>query len=387
MKQKLALLLAVLLILTLAGCGGSGEGETPPTTVPQTNDRSAPVETEQQTAAPETEAPETEAPKTEVPETEAPETENSETDAPETEAPATEAPETEPAEAGAEETGPAETEDPGTEASATESPETESPGTEPGETGDPEGFQELVVIDNDECAVRITGVDPDNFWGYTLQVFLENRSGDKTYTFSVPSAAVNGVSWDPLFIEELAPGKKMNEDLSFTDEELEALLQEFTDVELTFRVFDAEDWDADDAARETVHFYPLGKDRAAAYVREPEPTDQVLVDNERISVVVIGCDPEGFWGYTVKLFLVNKTDRSLMFSAEDVSVNGRMCDPYWATSIGPGMVGFSEMDWSESTFEENGITEVEEVEMKLKAYDAEDWFADDVFLGTVTWRP
>ena len=46
-------------------------------------------------------------------------------------------------------------------------------------------FEEVVAIDNAECAVKITEIDPDNMWGYTLKAQLENKSTEKTYMFSV----------------------------------------------------------------------------------------------------------------------------------------------------------------------------------------------------------
>ena len=41
------------------------------------------------------------------------------------------------------------------------------------------GFEEVVAIDNAECAVKITEIDPDNMWGYTLKAQLENKSTEK----------------------------------------------------------------------------------------------------------------------------------------------------------------------------------------------------------------
>ena len=42
-------------------------------------------------------------------------------------------------------------------------------------------FEEVTAVDNDECAVTITDIDPDDMWGYTLKALLENKSADKTY--------------------------------------------------------------------------------------------------------------------------------------------------------------------------------------------------------------
>ena len=65
-----------------------------------------------------------------------------------------------------------------------------------------------------------------------------------------------------------------------------------------------------------------------------------------------------------------------MLTAEDVSVNGYMLDPYFSTSLAPGFTAFSDMYWNEEEFEENGIVDVEEIEFTLQVYDA-DIFDDD----------
>lgn len=96
-------------------------------------------------------------------------------------------------------------------------------------------FEEVVAIDNAECAVKITEIDPDNMWGYTLKAQLENKSTEKTYMFSVESASINGVQCDPMFASEVAAGKKANEEINFSTDTLEENgIVEYTDIELTF---------------------------------------------------------------------------------------------------------------------------------------------------------
>lgn len=104
-------------------------------------------------------------------------------------------------------------------------------------------FDEMVAIDNEECSIKITGIDEDNMWGYTLNVLLENKSADKAYRFSVRDAAINGIQCDSLFAEEVAAGKKSNDEISFTDSKLEENgITEYTDIELTLKVRDSDDW-------------------------------------------------------------------------------------------------------------------------------------------------
>lgn len=249
-------------------------------------------------------------------------------------------------------------------------------------------FTGLVAVDNDECAIKITDIDPDNMWGYTLKVQLENKSAEKNYTYSVESASINGVQCDPFFAAKVAAGKKSNDEISFSDKELDDNgVGDYTDIELTFRVYDSDDWSADEAARETVHIYPYGEDKAVRFVRETKATDNVIVDNDDVTVIVTGYEKDDIWGYTVNLFLVNKTDKNIMFSADDASVNGYMADPFYATTVVAGKCAFSSMSWSDSMLEDNNITAVEEIEFKLRAYDSNDWSGGDFFNETVTLKP
>lgn len=249
-------------------------------------------------------------------------------------------------------------------------------------------LEPVIAVDNEYCTIKITGIDPDNLWGYTLTAYLENKSADTTYMFSVTTAAVNGVQTDPLFASEVAPGKKSNTAISFADSTFESNgIEAFTDIELSFRVYDSNDWTADPVAEETVHLYPYGEENATHYVRESLDSDTILVDNDHVTVIVTGYDEDDIWGYAVNLFIVNKSDKNIMISADEVSVNGYMADPFYATTVTAGKCAFSSMSWFNTTFEENGITHVEEIEFLLRIYDADDWMADNLANETIVLNP
>lgn len=249
-------------------------------------------------------------------------------------------------------------------------------------------FSEVTAVDNDECSIKITGIDPDNEWGYTLNVLLENKSSNKTYVYSIYNASINGVTCDPFFATTVAAGKKSKEEISFVTDDLEANgLTEFTEIELTFNVYDDNDWDAEDVVNETVTIYPYGEEKASKFVREPQSSDVVLVDNEYATLISTGFEQDEMWGYTANLFLVNKTDKNLMFSADEVSVNGYMLDPLYAELVPPGKCAFGFMSWFEEEFEDNDITKVEEIEFLLTVYDDEDWSGDYLVEQKVTLNP
>ena len=98
--------------------------------------------------------------------------------------------------------------------------------------------------------------------------------------------------------------------------------------------------------------YPLGEDGAegtdkqsAPSARKPAETDIVLIDNDDCSIIVTGFDPENSWGYAVRLYLRNKTEEDLIFSTENTSVNGIMCEPFWAEIVTAGHSAFSTILW------------------------------------------
>lgn len=249
-------------------------------------------------------------------------------------------------------------------------------------------FTEVIAVDNDFCMIKITEIVPDDMWGYALKAQFENKSSDKTYMFSVENAAINGVQCDPFFATEIAAGKKANDEITFSNDELEENgVGAFTDIELAFRVYDSDDWLADPVAAETVHIYPYGEDKATVFVRESQPTDNVILDNEYVTVIVTGYENDDIWGYTANLFLLNKTDKNVMFSIDEASVNGFMADPFFADSVSAEKCAFSSVSWSDSTLEENGITEVEEIEFVLRAYDDDNWLGDNFANEVITLNP
>ena len=250
-------------------------------------------------------------------------------------------------------------------------------------------FEPVTVADNEACSIIIREIEEDSIWGYTLKTLLENRSADKTYMFSVQSASVNGVEVDPLFAREVAAGMKANEEISFTGGKLtENGITQYTDIALSFRVYDNDDWMADPVYEDTIHVYPYGQEKAEKYVREMQPSDIIVAENEYASVAVTGYTEDPVWGYTVNLFLVNKTpDHAIMFSVDDASVNGYMIDPFFATTVNPGNCAFREMSFSDSALEENSITNIDEIAFSLRAYDADQFSAEDYMKESVILHP
>ena len=113
----------------------------------------------------------------------------------------------------------------------------------------------------------------------------------------------------------------------------------------------------------------------------------VFVDDESCSFKITDIKDDSIWGYTLKAELENKSEKNLMFSMDEVSVNGFMCDPFWATSVQSGKKAKSDISFSTESFEELGIEEVEEIEFTLSIYNEDDWMekrlVEEVFTLTI----
>jgi hypothetical protein len=249
-------------------------------------------------------------------------------------------------------------------------------------------FAETVIVDNDEIGITFTEFDPNGDWGATFTCLLENKT-DKTLMFSLDGVSVNGIMCDPYWAEEVAPGKNAYSEISWSDSMLEGYgINYIENVEGTLTVYDSNDWSADDIYDDVIQLEVTntGMENAATedVVFDNGFNEAVLVSTDDVSVVVKDYDPDGDWGATFTVYIENKTDQDLTFSIDEVSVNGTMCDPYWAEEVLAGKNAYSEISWYDSTLEESHIESIENVECLLTIYDSNDWSADNLFEDYVT---
>lgn len=250
-------------------------------------------------------------------------------------------------------------------------------------TSDTPAFAETVLVDTDDITFKITAIEDDSLWGYTLKAYLENNT-DKELVFSFANTSVNGFMCAPLWAATVSAGMKANEEIHFSESDFQRNgIKEVTDITFTLHIYDNDNWTADYLVDEEFTIYPLGQEAVTPYVRTPAAEEIVLFDDENCTMIVTGYDPDNTWGYTVNVYLENKTDKTLMFSLGDAAVNGFMCDPFWAETVAPGKRSHSDISWSAGSFEENGITEVDTLTLPIRVYDADhittDYLIDDTF--------
>lgn len=239
-------------------------------------------------------------------------------------------------------------------------------------------FEEIVVCDTDEFVLKIIDhyIDIKNNYGYTLSLYWENKTDDTDCMVLVPISSINGMQCNREWgiYTEGGETSENKDNINFIDFQLYAEMyhvdevynpSEYKQIELIFYIKIG-----DEKIEKTVTIYPQD-DIVEKYIREVKDTDEVLIDNEDITVIVTGYDSLNIENDIVQFFFINKTNERLMFNLDGGSVNGveldwsseRMCD----IKINSKSCGYKDMDLSD-IMHMNNITNIEELALLLRVY-------------------
>lgn len=238
-----------------------------------------------------------------------------------------------------------------------------------GTDASPSAFQQ-VLVDQEDLYFAIRDVKDDSALGYSWQVYVENRT-DKNLMFSFERVAVNGVMCDPYWAEVIAAGKKGNCEIVWLRDSLDRRqLTDVRKVEFTLNVYNDDVYTEAPLMHDTFMVYPLGQGEAAdtKVVRKLTLADQILVDNKDCTVLVTGFEPDNSWGFVMNLYLVNKTDKDLIFSAEDSSINENPCYMYWTEIVTAGSAAYSSVLWEKGDLDESEIQVVRKISFPLYVF-------------------
>jgi hypothetical protein len=93
-----------------------------------------------------------------------------------------------------------------------------------------------VIYESGNVRIIDKGLASDELLGPEIKVYIENNS-KKYITVQTQNVSVNGYMVEPIFSSDIAPGKKTNDGITFTDL-ADNGIDKISDVELTFLIFD-----------------------------------------------------------------------------------------------------------------------------------------------------
>ena len=199
-----------------------------------------------------------------------------------------------------------------------------------------------VLLDQNDVVITAQEYVTDSIWGDGIKILIENN-GSQDVGISTNELIVNDYMISGLFSSTVAAGKKANDVVYLSSSELEAAgIDTVGKIEIYFHAFDSNSY-------------------------------QTLYNQDGIRIVGKTVDENSFWGTAILLYVENTTERNVGVSVDDMSVNGFMMNPFFATTVYAGKKAIDDIALLSSDLEANGIESIETVELKFHIYDADTY--------------
>ena len=226
-------------------------------------------------------------------------------------------------------------------------------------------IEEQVLVEQD--GIKITALEyvRDNIWGDGIKVLIENES-EKDVTVGCDALIVNDYMIHDLFVSEIAAGKKSNATIYLSSSELKAAgIDTVGRIEIYFHAYDADSYEGI-FTTDCIEIETSAIDSMDTTVND-EGTE--LYNEGGVRIVGKTVDENSFWGTAILLYIENESGRNVGISVDDMSINGFMLTPYFSTTVYDGKKAVDDITIMSSELKENGITSIEEVELKFHIYD------------------
>lgn len=251
---------------------------------------------------------------------------------------------------------------------------TESDGTK--EIGDANGgsktkttIEEQVLLDQNNIVITAKEYVSDSIWGDGIKLNIENNS-EASVTVSCNALIVNNYMISDLFVQEVAAGKKANEVMYLSSSQLKAAgIESVGQIEIYFRVYDPTTYDtifeADCVTIQTSEYANMDT--------TPNDLGKELYNQGGIRIVGKAVDEDSFWGAGILLYCENTTGKNVGINVDEMSVNGYMMSPLFSTTVYNGKMSIDDITLLSTDLEENGITSIDQVELKFHIYDTKTY--------------
>lgn len=223
-------------------------------------------------------------------------------------------------------------------------------------------FSETVVADTDEYKITIT--DADFSEGVSLEVRVDYRPGYDEYPFYayLEGAYINGIYCEPNWYEEISNESYDIHSVRLGDELLLNGIEKFTEIKVEFEVYY---YNEDVTIEESVYIYPYGEENATIFLREPQPTDEIILENDFATITVVDYFSSYFENDNVNMHIINNGESKLYIEAEIVAVNGVevYCDFYPTIPIGSN--SFSTFYWWPEDYDNEAFNNIDNIQFFL----------------------
>lgn len=232
-----------------------------------------------------------------------------------------------------------------------------------------ETITEQVLFDVDGVKVTAKEYVEDTIWGDGIKLLVENNS-DKDWTVGCEALIINNYMISDLFSCSVAAGKKANDTLHLSSSDLEASgIDTVGQIEVYFYLSNPSTY----RIEKRLDSVTIKTSEYANMDTTPNDTGKELLNKDGVRIVGKYVDENSFWGAGILLYVENKSGKKISVHCDDLSINGFMITGYFSCTVYDQKMAIDDITLLSSELKENGITSVDEVELKFRVTDAETY--------------
>lgn len=255
---------------------------------------------------------------------------------------------------------------------------TEPVSTEPS-SEEEEYLQTVFRSDSDQtlysdrsCSFRLVKTGRDAEGNYCWTVELKNLTTAELL-MSLDEVYVNDYAADPCWAVTLAAGETRVAEIGWFARDFAACgISTVGKVDAHFRAY-PKGKPQSLLADTDLTVYPSGIEAYTAQWRSWLSSDTVLLESELCALAVTEVIADSVHGdvegYTLRLYLENRSETDAVFSLENVTLNGQSSDPDWIRPLGAEKKFFVDLYWSDGEMAALEIAQVLSVQMELVMCD------------------
>ena len=238
-------------------------------------------------------------------------------------------------------------------------------------------MRDYVVWDDEYCRLTIVGFEEGGlFGGIKMEICMENKTEDKSLVFELgPFAACGYMMNSPQCYKTVDAGEKQQSTLEFSEEDMETCgVSALDEVKFTLEVNEEGNWLIDPLVMENFTVYPTGKTAEQIQYQPLKLTggETVLYEDDKFRVVLLNKgEYDDYLGYILPCYIENLSDLDILVGLDNISVNGAEIISFFGDYVYAGNRSVYSFYFLMNQLEENGIKEVEEIQMTLRIQNGE----------------
>ena len=217
--------------------------------------------------------------------------------------------------------------------------------------------------------IKVTAKEITEDWlGPELKVLIENDT-DENISVSLDEIAVNDYMVSAWLYEDVAAGKKSNATFEIWSSTLSnAGISNIGKIDFYFRVINSDNYNTIYESKEI----ELKTSLYDEIDSEANDVGTELLNQNGIRIVGKGVN-DSLWGQGVLLYIENNSDKNIIVSTDNLSVNGYMVNGYLYSTIMSNKKAIETVILSSTDLEDNDIESIEDLALSFDIINADTW--------------